>query len=259
VPGGTPAAPAAGGDAAKAAAPAAGDAAAAAVIEPGKGANTAAIAGTIKVSGTVPAPLPVSMVAKPECVAAHGGKPVLSDSLIAGAGNELKDAFVWVKKGLEGKKFPPPTEPAVIDQRGCMYSPHVLGVRVGQDIKVLNSDPFSHNVNVKENNPFNLAMTSGQAPEIKPRWFRKEGVPTKFQCDIHSWMSSYACVVNHPYWALTGPDGKFEIKGLPAGKYTIAVWHEPYPGLAAPAQKEVEVEVKAGETKAQDFTYTLAK
>lgn len=253
-------APAAGGaaGAAKAAAPAAGAVTAAGAS--GAGAmGTASITGTIKVDGTAPAPVAVEMSSKPECVEDHKGQPpVLSDNLVAGAGGELKDVFVYVKKGLAGK-YPVPTTPATIDQHGCMYSPHVFGMQVGQDLQILNSDPHSHNVNVKENNPFNAAMVKGQAPETKKAWFKKEGVPTKFQCDIHGWMSAFACVVSHPFWAVTGADGKFSIDKLPAGKYTIAVWHEVQPSLTAPAQKEIEVEVKDGETKVQDFKYTISK
>jgi len=249
---GAPAAPAAPGGAAPAATPPA----AATVLDPAKVENPATLTGTVLFEGTPPPRSPVSMVAKPECVERHGGQPVLTDNLIVGSGKGLKDAFVYISKGLEKYKFEPPADPAVIDQKGCMYSPHVFGVQMNQDLKILNSDPFSHNINVKTNNPFNKGMAKDQAPETMKKWFKKRGVPTPVGCDIHAWMSAFACVVEHPYFAVTGEDGKFSIKGLPPGKYTLTVWHEVHPKLVAPKPADIEIEVKAGETKTQDFTYT---
>jgi hypothetical protein len=244
--GGTPAAPAAGG---------ATPPAAAGVLDPAKVTNGGTITGKISLDGTPPAAKPVEMSSKPECMQAHGGNPPLADNLIVGADKGLKDCFVYIKKGLESYKFEPPADPAVIDQKGCMYVPHVFGMMVQQDLKILNSDPFLHNIKVNDNNPFNLSQVSGAQAEIKKKWFKREQVPVTVQCDVHSWMRSYACVIRHPYFAVTKEDGKFEIKNLPPGKYTLAVWHEPVPKLTAPA--EVEVEVKGGDTQTKDFTYTL--
>ena len=227
------------------------------VLDAAKVQNPATISGTVTVSGTVSPPGTVDMGQKPECVATHGGQPVFKDNLIVGPKQELKDCFVYIKKGLEKYKFNPPATPAVIDQKGCMYSPHVFGIQVNQDLEIRNSDPFQHNINVKENNPFNEAMVKGQPPVTRPKWFKKEGVPTAFQCDVHAWMHAYACVLKHPYWAVTPIDGKFSITGLPPGKYTVSVWHEVLPSLKPPAQADVEIEVKEGETKTQDFTYSM--
>lgn len=252
--GGGAAAPAAGG-AEKEAAPAAGGVGD--LLDPAKVQNPATITGTVTVTGTAPPLGNVDMGQKPECVQAHAGQPVPKDNLTVGEKNELQDCFVYIKKGLEKYKFEPAAAPAVIDQKGCMYSPHVWGIQVNQDLEIRNSDPFQHNINVKENNPFNEAMTKGQPPVLRRKWFKKEGVPTHFQCDVHSWMHSYACVVKHPYWAVTPKNGKFTITGLPPGKYTVSVWHEVLPSLKPPAQADVEIEVKEGETKTQDFTYTI--
>jgi len=227
------------------------------VLDPATVENPATIVGVVQIKGNVPAPKEVVMSSKQECVALHGDKPRLLDSLIVGADNGLKDSFVYVSKGLEKYKFEVPKEPAVLDQKGCMYTPHVFPVRVNQDLKILNSDPFAHNVNVKTNRAFNKAQASQGDVEHRKKWFKKPGVPTKFACDIHAWMTAYACVVNNPYYALTGADGKFKITGLPPGKYTFTVWHEAYPKLKAPSPKQVEVELKAGETKTIDFIYTM--
>lgn len=257
------AAPAPAGGAPAATPPAGGAPAAPAAASAGGGAaydasqHTGSIVGTITVDGNIPAPAPVDMKSKPECAMLHGANPPVADQLVVGAGKGLKDCFVYIKSGLESFKFSPPAEPVVIDQKGCMYHPHVFGVQVGQDIKILNSDPFAHNVNVKDNNPFNNAMAKDQAPEIKKAWFKKEQVPTSFACDIHAWMAAKACVVKHPLWAVTDADGKFTIKGVPAGKYKVAIWHESVPGLSL-AQKEYDLEVKAGEAKTQDAKFTYS-
>ena len=239
-------APAAGGEAA----PAAG-----AVLDPAKVTNGGTITGKISLDGTPPPAKPVEMSSKPECAQAHGPNPPLADNLIVGSDKGLKDCFVYIKKGLEAHKFAPPAEPAVIDQKGCMYSPHVFAVMVQQDLKVVNSDPFMHNIKVNENNSFNLSQPAGAPPDTKQKWFKKEQVPVTIQCDVHSWMRSYACVVRHPYFAVTKDDGKFEIKNLPPGKYTLSVWHEPVRGLTAAT--DVEVEVKGGDTQTKDFTFTI--
>jgi hypothetical protein len=248
------AAPAAGGTAAPApggeAAPAT-----AGVLDPAKVPNGGTITGKISLDGTPPAAKPVEMSSKPECAQVHGANPPLSDNLIVGGDKGLKDCFVYIKKGLEAHKFAPPAEPAVIDQKGCMYAPHVFAIMVQQDLKVVNSDPFMHNIKVADNNAFNLSQVAGAKPEIKPKWFKKEQVPVTVQCDVHSWMRSYACVVRHPYFAVTKDDGKFEIKNLPPGKYTLSVWHEPVRQLTAPA--DVEVEVKSGDTQSKDFTFAI--
>ena len=241
------------GDAPKGTTPAPADAS---ILDPAQVKNGGSVAGTIKVDGAVPSPEIVDMSQKPECVQLHGDKGAKKDNLVAGSG--LADVFVYVKKGLENYKFSVPTDPAVIDQKGCMYAPHVFGIMVNQDLKVLNSDPFSHNVKNLDIN-LNLGMTKGQAPEVKPKAFKKEQVPTVFQCDVHAWMKAFACVVKHPYYAVTKDDGKFEIKNLPPGKYTLAVWHEKALGLTDPAPAEVEIEIKPGETVTKDFTYAYKR
>lgn len=226
-----------------------------AVLDPAKVTNGGTITGKISLDGTPPPAKPVEMSSKLECAQVHGANPPLADNLIAGAEKGLKDCFVYIKKGLEAHKFEPPAEPAVIDQKGCMYAPHVFAMMVQQDLKVVNSDPFMHNIKVNDNNAFNLSQVAGAQPEIKKKWFKKELVPVTVQCDVHSWMRSYVCVVRHPYFAVTKEDGKFEIKNLPPGKYTLAVWHEFVRGLTAPA--EMEVEVKGGDTQSKDFTFTI--
>jgi hypothetical protein len=158
--------------------------------------------------------------------------------------------FVWVKSGLEGKNFAPPTTPVTLDQKGCVYEPHVIGIQANQALSVTNSDPFTHNVHpLPKNNPEdNRSQTAGAAPaEFK---FPRQEVMIAVKCNIHPWMRSYIAVVNHPFFAVSGADGSFSIQGLPPGTYTIEAVHESL------GNKEAQVTVGASETGEANFNYT---
>jgi len=196
--------------------------AATAVPTPLPGEST--ITGSIKYEGTAEKPRVIRMDSDPLCMPEG---PQTSEVLLVGPGNGLQNAFVYVKDGLAPEhKFTAPQTPVVLDQKGCKYVPHVFGVQVGQPVVIVNSDPTLHNVHAvpKTNAEFNF----GQAMKgmKTTRTFDKPEVMVPFRCDVHGWMASYAGVLEHPYFAVSGPDGSFEIKGLPAGTYTIEVWHE---------------------------------
>jgi hypothetical protein len=181
------------------------------------------IAGTITFEGVAPAPRPLPMEADPKCAADPGAT---SEVLLVGPGNGLQNVFVYVKDGLGNRRYAVPATPVTLDQKGCRYVPHVFGVQVGQPVQIVNSDPTLHNVNSapKANRAFNF----GQVPSTPAvtRTFDAAEIGVPFRCDVHSWMHAYAGVVPHPFFAITGADGTFEIKGLPAGTYTIEAWHE---------------------------------
>lgn len=213
--------------------------------------GTATIAGKVTFEGKVP-PLPkLKMDADPACAQQHS-EPVTAQNLVV-SNKGVQYAFVVVTSGLPAGEYPAPKTPAVIDQAGCMYAPHVLGVQVGQPVELRNSDATLHNVNAKpgQSTPFNLAMpTKGMkitktftAPEIM--------VPVK--CNVHPWMSAYIGVVAHPFFAVSGTDGSFGIKGLPAGTYTVQVWHE---SLGTQTQT---VTVADGESANTAFTFGKAE
>ena len=182
------------------------------------------ITGTIKYEGTAPKPRVVRMDSDPLCMPEG---PQTSEVLIVGPGNGLQNAFVYVKDGLGAEhKFTAPQTPVILDQKGCKYTPHVFGVQVGQPVIIMNSDPTLHNVHAvpKSNAEFNFGQaTKGMKTT---RTFDKTEVMVPFRCDVHGWMASYGGVLEHPYYAVSNADGTFEIKGLPAGTYTIEVWHE---------------------------------
>jgi len=164
----------------------------------------------------------IKMGADAKCDAQHPGgfryKPIA-----VGEGGGLADVFVYVAGGLEGKSFPVPAEAkAILDQRGCWYTPRVSGIMVGQTLTILNSDPTMHNVNASPE--FNAAMPA--VVKKLEKKFKKPKVMFKLKCNVHPWMSAYVGVLEHPYYAVSGEDGMFEIKNLPPGGYTVSVWHE---------------------------------
>ncbi len=163
------------------------------------------------------------------------------------------NVLVYVAKGFEGKKFAPPKDPVVLDQVGCVYKPRVVGVMVGQTLQIRNSDSTLHNVigNLKTNKPFNEGMSvkDGTIEKI----FQNPEFKADFRCFMHPWMVAFVHVMEHPYYAVTGQDGTFTLKGLPPGEYEIAAMHESSRFEVAPAR--VTVTVAAGETKSVEFVY----
>ena len=164
------------------------------------------------------------MDADPVCAKVNPG--ATSEILVLGRANGLKNVFVYVKDGLGSRRYAVPSTPVSLDQKGCIYVPHVFGVQAGQTVLVSNSDPLIHNVHAlpKNNREFNFAQPA-KTPPVE-RVFNQPEIGLPFKCDVHGWMNAYVNVVTHPFFAVTTDDGSFEIKGLPAGTYTLELWHE---------------------------------
>jgi plastocyanin len=207
------------------------------------------VSGKAAFTGTAPAASPIDMNADPFCAGAHS-EPVMTEEVVANSNGTLKNVFVYVKEGLPaGQTFPAPATPATLDQKGCHYTPHVFGLQVNQPLEIINSDSTLHNVHgmPKETKEFNLGMPI-QGMKLK-RTFEKPEVMVKFKCDVHPWMSAYAGVLNHPFFAVTGDDGSFKIADLPAGTYTVEAWHEKY------GTQTASVTVAEGTPATADFTF----
>jgi plastocyanin len=190
---------------------------------------------------------PIAMSADPVCAGLH--PTAVDTNKIAATDGKLANVFVYVKTGLEGRSFPAPAEKAEIDQNGCLYSPRVQGVQVGQTVMIKNSDPTLHNIHAlpTTNTEFNQAQPNGLPPIEKT--FDKPEVMVHFKCDVHPWMSAYIGVLPHPYYAVSAADGTFTIAKLPAGKYTLEAWHEE---LGTATQ---DVEVTANGTATVNFDF----
>jgi len=182
------------------------------------------ISGTIKYTGKKPARKVIDQSQDPACV--QPNKKVYDESLVVDNKGDLGNAFVYIKSGLEGKTFEVPTTPVTIDQAGCWFRPHVLGIMVGQQLEVINSDPVTHNIHpmAKVNREWNHSMAPGDPP--MERKFTKTEIMIPVKCNIHDWMHAYIGVVDNPYFAISKDDGSFKIQNLPPGNYTIGIWHE---------------------------------
>lgn len=208
------------------------------------------IKGTAKFVGKTPRMKAIKMAADPICATKHE-IPAKTEWLVAGLNGELKNVFVYIKEGLGDRKFPVPEEPVTIDQRGCLYRPHVLGVQTGQPIEILNSDGTLHNVHGLPKKPgndrFNEAMPAARKKITKT--FNTPEVLVKIKCDVHPWMGCWVGVLDHPYYDVTDAGGSFELKDLPPGTYTVEAVQE-----RLPPQTET-LTIKGDETVTVDFLF----
>jgi plastocyanin len=210
------------------------------------------ITGTVTFDGKAPALKPLAMDAEPVCHKAHGAKPVPNEMLVLGNGNTMGNIIVWVSKGLPaGKTYPAPKTPVTLDQKGCQYVPHVMGIMVGQSYRILNSDGILHNIHTLPK--INPAFNRGQPATVKEMTtnFPKPENMFQIKCDVHPWMSAYIGVFTHPFFSVTGADGKFNISGLDAGSYEITAWHERL------GTQTASITVAANDTKAQNFKFAV--
>ena len=190
----------------------------------------AATAGTLRgkvvLQGSVPRNEAIKMNADPVCVKETQGQQQTQETYTVGVGNGLQNAFVYIKDGLGRYTYDVPKTPVVIDQKQCRYHPHVFGIRVGQPLDILNSDPTLHNIHAMpyENLEFNLGQPVQGMRTTKT--FTVPEVMVPIRCDVHGWMNAYVGVMDSPYFAVSRADGAFEIATLPPGTYTLAAWHE---------------------------------
>ena len=218
----------------------------AAVSNPVDPATAGAIAGVVTFEGQAPAREPINMDSDPYCTKQPANS---TEATLVGENAGLQNVFVYVKDGLGDRAFPVPQTAAVLDQKGCRYTPHVLGIQVGQTLEILSSDNTLHNVHAmpEQNREFNKAH---QLAGIKhTHVFSTREVMVPFKCDVHKWMNAYVGVLDHPFYAVSGSNGRFELKGLPPGTYTVEAWHEK---LGTQTQM-----VTIGEKQTSDITFTF--
>lgn len=209
------------------------------------------VTGTIKFEGTPPTMKVLDMSADKGCVC-DPDNPPRAEALVLGEGQTMANVFVQISGGLPDKEWPVTEEPAVLTQEGCIYKPHVLVVQAGQKLDILNPDGILHNVHTFStvNQAFNLAM-----PKFKTKITKVFDKPEEmfvFKCDLHPWMSAYCVVVDHPFFTVTGKDGKFKIDGLEPGTYEISATYERLGTLKA------SVTVADGDANT-DFTFAIKR
>ncbi len=214
-------------------------------------ATAGSVSGTIKLDGAAPRMRPINMAAEPTCARVHT-TPALTQDVMVGAAGALHNVVVYLKGDFSQYAFAAASSPAMLDQKGCQYAPHVLAVQVGQPLHVMNSDETTHNIHpVPVNNrEWNVSQPPGAAPIDQS--FAREEIAVQVKCNVHPWMKSYIAVVGHPYFQVTGADGSFSLKNVPPGTYTVAAWHESY------GASEQSVTVAASEAKTIAFTFKAA-
>jgi len=211
--------------------------------------DTGTISGTVKLKGGQAAATPraaIDMSAVKECADTHKDKAAGTETEVVSKDGAVRYVLVSVKEGLGEKKFTAPAEAVELDQKGCVYTPHMFGMMVGQKLKIQNTDPTLHNVHglPKKNEEFNTPQPAkGEAIE---RVFKRPEI-FYVKCDVHPWMGAWCGVFEHPFFAVTDAKGEFTIKDVPPGEYTLQFWHEVYP------PKEVKVTIKTGEAAKADM------
>lgn len=210
-------------------------------------ATTGTLVVTVRYEGPPPTMKLLNMASVPQCAAAHAEPLAAGDALVHDG--KVENAVAWIKAGLGDLVFAVPAEPAVMDQVGCVYVPRVITARVGQPIEFRNSDAMLHNVHGKptQSSRWNLSLPrQGTARVVK---VSKPEVAISVGCDVHPWMQGWVAVVDHPFAGVSGADGRVTLSGVPAGTYTLGVWHERF------GTREVETTVTAGGTTALSVTF----
>jgi len=224
---------------------------------PTKDAGT--ITGKVSYTGTAPAPIKIDTSADAAC--AKASPTLTSEEWVVKDGN-LANTFVYIKEGTlaDGTKIvdysdPAPSSSVTLDQNGCHYKPHVLGVVVNQNISITNSDPTTHNIHfMPKNNPdWNQSQVQG-APAMTHKLAHAEQL-VQVKCNQHPWMRSYVGVMKNKLFAVSGENGSYTISGVPPGKYTVVAWHE---GGTTGTQQTMEVEVKPSASATADFKFGAA-
>lgn len=197
-------------------------------------ASTGALQVEVRVDGTPPAMKPLNMSSVAECAAAHPGPVPAGDALVADG--KVQNAFVWLKDGLGDRVFAVPTTPVVMDQQGCLYVPRVIGAQVGQPIEFRNSDAMLHNVRGTPEHASGWNLSLARKGSDRTITVDAPEVAISVRCDVHPWMQGWVGVVDHPFFGVTGSDGRVALGGIPEGRYTVGVWHERFGTRDAPVE-----------------------
>jgi plastocyanin len=206
------------------------------------------IRGKIVYGGSAPRPPLISMAKDPNCLKINAGKKIFDDTFMTGPGNSVQNVFVHLKSGLAQKSYPPPSQPVVLDQKGCTYAPRVQGAMVGQTLKIQNSDQTLHNIH-SQSQEYLLNIAQPIAGMTYSLPLKTEAVMLIFKCQIHQWMLGYIGVLPHPFFSVSDTSGNYQLKNIPPGRYDVQAWHEQLGTLVQ------NVQVSPGQTVTLDFTF----
>jgi plastocyanin len=204
-----------------------------------------AISGRVTFDGTPAKAHTIDMSQEPSCAKQYA-KPVLAENVVTGRENALENVVVYVSVGAPDDTAP--SQPAILTQKGCRYSPHILAFQVNQDFQIVNEDQTSHNIHTlpSSNREWNKMQPPG-SPPIEDKYARPEFIPVK--CNIHPWMKGTLAVMRNSHYSITAEDGEFKLPNLPPGNYTITAWHESY------GEQSQEVTIGGGESKSLNFVF----
>ena len=218
--------------------------------------NAGTLKGVVSYAGSNKTPKDLKMDSDPVCGNSHEIPPKKED-FILDENNNFKNVLVWI----EGIKYDGKLDssPGVIDQVGCMYTPHVNAFTTGQKVLIKNSDKTLHNVNSKSkiNESFNSAQPAG-VPDIEKTFTSSED-PFYIKCDVHPWMKAWVLVADHPYFAVTDDNGNYSIENVPPGEYVINFWQEKLSNLPkkkyVAVSNTVTVAIEEDKDTVQDYTF----
>jgi plastocyanin len=216
------------------------------IASPGLLFAAATISGKISYTGTPAKAKAIDMSKEPSCAKQHA-TPITTEAVVTGPNNTLANVVVYVSAGAP-EESSAPSQAVTFTQKGCQYIPHVLAMHAGQELKINNDDQTSHNIHplAKTNPEWNKSQPPG-APPIHTSYAKPEFIAVK--CNVHPWMHGYFAVVATAHHAVSGPDGKFTLTGLPPGKYTLSAWHEKF------GTQTQEVTIAGNETATANFVF----
>lgn len=211
-------------------------------------ATAGSVTGTVTLEGTPPTFKPINMSAEPYCMKAHP-TPVTPQEVVVGEKGALANVIVYVQDDMSKYLFDVPSDAVVLDQKGCMYDPHVVALMAGQTLRVVNSDQTTHNIHPmpKDNREWNKSQPPSADPIMDT--FAREEIAIPVKCNVHPWMKSYIGVFKNPYFSVTAKSGSFDLKNLPPGSYTLVAWHEKY------GKQTQQVTIGPKESKTVNFVF----
>lgn len=212
-------------------------------------ATAGSITGSVHFEGAPMQMRTINMIDVPNCAKMHSA-PVMTETVVPGDGGTLQNVVVYLQGDFSAYSFPPSETPVKVEQQGCIYAPHVVAVMTGDPLEVTNTDSVTHNINAmsQSRQGFNETQVPGSAPIV--RRFSHQEIPMAVKCNMHPWMRFYVAVVDHPYFQVTGKNGQFELRNVPAGTYTLTAWHEAY----GTKKQTVVVQPKQEQTASITFT-----